>query len=92
MERPLEESYRWAVDGVEEPAVQGGKVVSVRDPDTGEERPFSMTRYSDRSAPRRRQVRRARAHARGVAQDEPDRAPDADRPAHEVQLRERWIG
>jgi hypothetical protein len=48
MERLLEESYRRAVDGVEEPVVQGGKVVWVRDPDTGEERPFSMTRYSDR--------------------------------------------
>ena len=38
MERLLEESYRRAVDGVEEPVVQGGKVVWVRDPDTGEER------------------------------------------------------
>ena len=48
MERLLEESYRRAVDGVEEPVVQGGKVVWVRDPDSGEERPFSVTRYSDR--------------------------------------------
>jgi hypothetical protein len=48
MERLLEESYRRAVDGVEEPVVQGGRVVSVRDPDSGEERPFSVTRYSDR--------------------------------------------
>jgi hypothetical protein len=48
MERLLEESYRRAVDGVGEPVVQGGRVVSVCDPDTGEERPFSVTRYSDR--------------------------------------------
>jgi hypothetical protein len=48
MERLLEESYRRAVDGVEEPVVQGGRVVSVRDPETGEERPFSVIRYSDR--------------------------------------------
>jgi hypothetical protein len=48
MERLLEESYRRAVDGVEEPVVQGGRVVSVLDPGTGEERPFSVTRYSDR--------------------------------------------
>jgi hypothetical protein len=48
MERLLEESYRRAVDGVEEPVIQGGKVVSIRDPETGEERPFSVMRYSDR--------------------------------------------
>jgi hypothetical protein len=48
MERLLEESYRRAVDGFEEPVVQGGRVVSVRDPGSGEERPFSVTRYSDR--------------------------------------------
>lgn len=28
--------------------VPGGKVVWVRDPETGEDRPFSVTRYSDR--------------------------------------------
>src|SRR5215468_9975070 len=37
MERLLEEGYRRAVDGVEEPVVQGGRVVSVLDPETGEE-------------------------------------------------------
>jgi hypothetical protein len=36
------------VDGVEEPVVQGGRVVWMRDPDTAEDRPFSVTRYSDR--------------------------------------------
>lgn len=48
MDRLLEESYRRAVDGVEEPVISGGRVVSVRDPETGEERPFSVTRHSDR--------------------------------------------
>lgn len=48
MDRLVEESFRRAVDGVEEPVVQGGHVVAVRDPSTGEERPLSVTRYSDR--------------------------------------------
>src|SRR5712691_9209903 len=48
LDRLLEEGYRRAVDGFEEPAVSGGRVVVIRDPDTGDERPLSVTRYSDR--------------------------------------------
>lgn len=44
----LEESYRRAVVGVDEPIVHQGRISTVTDPATGEERPLTVKRHSDR--------------------------------------------
>jgi hypothetical protein len=44
----LEESYRRAVVGHEEPVIHAGQVSKAVDPKTGEERPLTVTKYSDR--------------------------------------------
>jgi hypothetical protein len=48
LDRLVEEGFRRAVDGIDEPVVQGGHIVCRRDPETGEEHPVSIRRYSDR--------------------------------------------
>lgn len=48
MERLLEESFRRAVEGVEEPVVYQGKLATRADPESGAESPLTVTRYSDR--------------------------------------------
>lgn len=47
MERLLEESFRRAVEGVEEPVVHGGRLAT-RTADDGDEVPLTVRRYSDR--------------------------------------------
>lgn len=44
----LEESYRRAVIGVDEPLVHQGRISTAIDPATGEERPLTVRKHSDR--------------------------------------------
>ncbi|MFA7460158.1 MAG: hypothetical protein WCY60_04035 [Trueperaceae bacterium] len=44
----LEESYRRAVLGVDEPVIHQGRLSTVADPETGEERPLTVRKHSDR--------------------------------------------
>lgn len=44
----LEEAYRRAAVGVDEPVIHQGRVSTVADPETGDERPLTVRKYSDR--------------------------------------------
>ncbi len=44
----LEEAYRRAAVGVDEPVIHQGRVSTVTDPKTGDERPLTVRKYSDR--------------------------------------------
>ncbi len=44
----LEEAYRRAAVGVNEPVIHQGRVSTVADPETGDERPLTVRKYSDR--------------------------------------------
>lgn len=44
----LDEAYRRAALGVEEPVVHGGQLSTVTDPTTGEQRPLTVRKHSDR--------------------------------------------
>ncbi|MDO9007474.1 MAG: hypothetical protein Q7U80_04565 [Thiobacillus sp.] len=44
----LDEAYRRAALGYEEPVIHGGKLSTVTDPQTGEERPLTVRKHSDR--------------------------------------------
>jgi len=44
----LEEAYRRGALGYEEPVVNGGRLATVVDPQTGEERPLTVRKHSDR--------------------------------------------
>ncbi len=48
MDALLDEAYRRACIGVEEPVIYQGKVSMIRDATTGEERPLTMRKHSDR--------------------------------------------
>ena len=43
----LEEAYRRAAVGVDEPVIHQGRVSTVADPETGDERPLTVRKYSD---------------------------------------------
>ncbi|WP_306545012.1 hypothetical protein [Malikia spinosa] len=44
----LEEAYRRAAVGIDEPVIHQGRVSTVADPETGDERPLTVRKYSDR--------------------------------------------
>lgn len=44
----LDEAYRRAALGYEEPVIHGGRLSTVTDPQTGEERPLTVRKHSDR--------------------------------------------
>ncbi|BAN51110.1 hypothetical protein [Metapseudomonas resinovorans] len=44
----LEEAYRRAALGYEEPVIHGGRLSTVIDPESGEERPLTVRKHSDR--------------------------------------------
>lgn len=44
----LDEAYRRAALGYEEPVVHGGRLATLTDPETGEERPLTVRKHSDR--------------------------------------------
>lgn len=44
----LEEAFRRGALGFDEPVVHGGRLATVTDPNTGEERPLTVRRHSDR--------------------------------------------
>lgn len=44
----LDEAYRRAALGYEEPVIHQGRVATVADPETGEERPLTVRKHSDR--------------------------------------------
>lgn len=44
----LDEAYRRAALGYEEPVIHSGQVSKVRDPETGEEKPLTVRKHSDR--------------------------------------------
>lgn len=44
----LDEAYRRAAIGYEEPVIHGGQLSTVTDPTTGEERPLTVRKHSDR--------------------------------------------
>lgn len=44
----LDEAYRRAALGYDEPVVHGGRLATVRDPQSGEERPLTVRKHSDR--------------------------------------------
>lgn len=44
----LEEAYRRGALGYEEPVVHGGRLATVADPQTGQERPLTVRKHSDR--------------------------------------------
>ena len=48
MDALLEEAYRRAVVGVDEPVIYQGQVSTARDPNTGEERALTVKKHSDR--------------------------------------------
>lgn len=48
MDALLDEAYRRACIGVEEPVIYQGQLAVTRDPQTGEERPLTVRRHSDR--------------------------------------------
>ena len=48
MDALLEEAYRRAVVGVDEPVIYQGQVSTARDPQTGEERALTVKKHSDR--------------------------------------------
>lgn len=48
MDALLDEAYRRACIGVEEPVIYQGQLAMTRDPQTGDERPLTVRRHSDR--------------------------------------------
>jgi hypothetical protein len=44
----LDEAYRRAALGYDEPVIHQGRVATVADPETGEERPLTVRKHSDR--------------------------------------------
>lgn len=48
MDALLDEAYRRACIGVEEPVVYQGQLAMTRDPQTGDERPLTVRKHSDR--------------------------------------------
>lgn len=44
----LDEAYRRAALGVDEPVIHGGKVATTIDPETGEDAPLTVRKHSDR--------------------------------------------
>lgn len=44
----MDEAYRRAALGYEEPVIHQGRVATVADPETGEERPLTVRKHSDR--------------------------------------------
>lgn len=44
----LEEAYRRATIGHDEPVIHQGRISTVADPETGDERPLTVRKYSDR--------------------------------------------
>ena len=48
MDALLDEAYRRACIGVEEPVIYQGQLATTRDPQTGEDRPLTVRKHSDR--------------------------------------------